>query len=211
MKRKVNYLILLLPILFLSSCGDKDEVILQDDQSNNNGSIVCVAGDDDCWWEQSEKTLDKSFCQYLSNVSKEAKCFAYVQRLSYEKESSFDKCANLKEIDDQDLCYMNILSIKDESFCDSVQQKQLCQDYYAWQKAQKIEDCDIIKREDWQRECLAIFGDTAAHYAGLDLDNDGLTNEKEAELGTNAKKADTDNDGYTDGEEVAAGTDPLKK
>lgn len=211
MKTKGKYFILLLPILFLSACGAKEEVSLTDENLNGNGSIVCVAGDDDCWWEQSEKTLDKSFCQYLSSVSKEAKCFAYIQRLSYENEMSFDKCANLKELDDQDLCYMNILSVNDETFCDSIQQKQLCQDYYAWQKAQKIEDCDIIKRKDWQRECLATFGDTAAHYAGMDLDNDGLSNEKEAELGTDSKKADTDGDGYTDGEEMEAGTDPLKK
>jgi hypothetical protein len=42
-----------------------------------------------------------------------------------------------------------------------------------------------------------------------DDDNDGLTNAKEAEIGTNPNKADTDGDKFNDGVEVDAGTDPL--
>jgi len=42
-----------------------------------------------------------------------------------------------------------------------------------------------------------------------DDDNDGLTNAKEAEIGTNPNDPDTDNDNYDDGVEVDAGTDPL--
>jgi len=43
----------------------------------------------------------------------------------------------------------------------------------------------------------------------LDADGDGLTNEREAELGTDPNDADTDNDGVGDGVEVATGRDPL--
>lgn len=42
-----------------------------------------------------------------------------------------------------------------------------------------------------------------------DLDGDGLTNEREAELGTDRLLADTDGDGVNDGSEVDADTDPL--
>lgn len=206
------YLILLLSPFLLAACGTAEPAADENTTiTEKPGSVVCVAGDDDCWWEQSEKTLDKSFCQYLSSTSKEEKCFSYIQRLAYEKENLFDKCGNLKDLTEQDLCYMNILEANGNAFCDEVQQKQLCKDYFAWQAAQKMEDCDIINRKDWQRECLSTFGDTAAHYAGLDLDNDGLSNEKEAQYGTDPKKADTDGDGYSDGEEVEAGFDPLKK
>jgi hypothetical protein len=42
-----------------------------------------------------------------------------------------------------------------------------------------------------------------------DLDGDGLTNEREEELGTDPLRADTDGDGVEDGAEISAGTDPL--
>ena len=42
-----------------------------------------------------------------------------------------------------------------------------------------------------------------------DLDGDGLTNEREDELGTDPENPDTDGDGVGDGDEDAAGTDPL--
>jgi hypothetical protein len=41
-----------------------------------------------------------------------------------------------------------------------------------------------------------------------DLDEDGLTNIEESNLGTRLDVADTDNDGVNDGDEVGAGTDP---
>ncbi|HEV3409466.1 MAG TPA: thrombospondin type 3 repeat-containing protein, partial [Chthoniobacterales bacterium] len=42
-----------------------------------------------------------------------------------------------------------------------------------------------------------------------DFDNDGLTNDEEEALGTDAKNPDTDGDGFFDGAEVRLGTDPL--
>ncbi|MGH8193748.1 MAG: Calx-beta domain-containing protein [Woeseiaceae bacterium] len=42
-----------------------------------------------------------------------------------------------------------------------------------------------------------------------DPDGDGLTNEREEEIGTDPQVADTDSDGVNDGDEDAAGTDPL--
>lgn len=44
---------------------------------------------------------------------------------------------------------------------------------------------------------------------GGDLDNDGLSNEREDELGTDPENPDTDGDGVLDGAEDEAGTDPL--
>lgn len=38
-----------------------------------------------------------------------------------------------------------------------------------------------------------------------DIDNDGLKNLKEYQIGTMANKSDTDNDGLTDGEELSGG------
>ncbi|MDP6858183.1 MAG: hypothetical protein QF426_00030, partial [Verrucomicrobiales bacterium] len=44
--------------------------------------------------------------------------------------------------------------------------------------------------------------------AGLDQDDDGLTNLQEVDLGSDLEEQDTDNDGIIDGEEVAAKTSP---
>jgi hypothetical protein len=57
-------------------------------------------------------------------------------------------------------------------------------------------------------------GDAGPPAAGppsgpVDSDGDGLTDEEEAELGTDPINPDTDGDGLTDGEEVERGTDPL--
>ncbi len=43
----------------------------------------------------------------------------------------------------------------------------------------------------------------------VDSDNDGLTDEREKELGTDPKDRDTDDDGFSDSEEVKRGFDPL--
>ena len=43
----------------------------------------------------------------------------------------------------------------------------------------------------------------------LDNDNDGLTNIKEYQHGTEPNNPDTDGDGYSDGYEVLHNTDPL--
>jgi hypothetical protein len=45
----------------------------------------------------------------------------------------------------------------------------------------------------------------------VDSDGDGLTNDEEAELGTDPNDDDTDNDNLDDGDEVAAGTNPLHR
>ena len=46
-------------------------------------------------------------------------------------------------------------------------------------------------------------------WKAADCDNDGLTNQREKDLGTDPLKADTDGDGVPDGVEVTDGTDPL--
>lgn len=45
--------------------------------------------------------------------------------------------------------------------------------------------------------------------SGTDSDNDGLSNAKEAVVGTNPNQADSDGDGMNDGDEAAYGTNPL--
>lgn len=69
--------------------------------------------------------------------------------------------------------------------------------------------------------CLLLVGSTAIQYGcssaekavqeqPVDTDNDGLTDDQEADIGTDPTVADTDGDGLTDGEEVNKyGTDPL--
>lgn len=42
-----------------------------------------------------------------------------------------------------------------------------------------------------------------------DSDGDGLSDDEEAELGTDPDSADSDGDGFDDGDEVGRGTDPL--
>lgn len=45
----------------------------------------------------------------------------------------------------------------------------------------------------------------------MDADNDGISDDIEARLGTDPKKPDTDGDGYSDLEEILAGYDPLRE
>lgn len=54
-------------------------------------------------------------------------------------------------------------------------------------------------------------GLVAAHqdYPVGDSDGDGLSDEEEADLGTDPNNPDTDGDGVTDGAEVDCGSDPL--
>lgn len=47
--------------------------------------------------------------------------------------------------------------------------------------------------------------------ASLDSDGDGLTDEKEYDIGSSSSSSDTDGDGYSDAAEVAAGTDPTNR
>ncbi|MEO7678364.1 MAG: Ig-like domain-containing protein, partial [Verrucomicrobiota bacterium] len=56
---------------------------------------------------------------------------------------------------------------------------------------------------------LANGLDPFVNDAALDLDNDGLTNFREFQIGTVPNRRDTDADGLDDGAEVALGTDPL--
>ena len=52
------------------------------------------------------------------------------------------------------------------------------------------------------------FGNTGV-VPGADADNDGLTNLREYQLGTNPRRADTDSDGLPDGWEDQFGSNPL--
>ncbi len=56
----------------------------------------------------------------------------------------------------------------------------------------------------------AVSGTTVlAVQTDVDTDGDGLTDAREAELGTDPTLVDTDGDGISDGDEVFLGTDPL--
>ena len=61
--------------------------------------------------------------------------------------------------------------------------------------------------DDWETQNGLNPFDSAD--AAKDLDNDGLTNLREYNLGTNPQARDTDGDGVSDGLEVTTGTDPL--
>jgi hypothetical protein len=52
------------------------------------------------------------------------------------------------------------------------------------------------------------IGATTTTWSPTDADGDGLTNEEEAEIGSDPNDPDTDGDGLIDGEEVFLGTDP---
>jgi hypothetical protein len=50
---------------------------------------------------------------------------------------------------------------------------------------------------------------TTTTFSPADTDGDGLTNDEEAEIGSDPNDPDTDGDGLIDGEEVFLGTDPI--
>ncbi|WP_209404581.1 Ig-like domain-containing protein [Pseudozobellia sp. WGM2] len=62
-----------------------------------------------------------------------------------------------------------------------------------------------IDNTDPLDDCSSIDG---TPLTTSDCDSDGLTNQEEADLGTDPNNADSDDDGLNDGEEVGIGTDP---
>lgn len=58
-------------------------------------------------------------------------------------------------------------------------------------------------------EHIANLTATAVALNTSDFDADGISNEREAQLGTDPNNADSDEDGVDDGRELDAGTDPL--
>ncbi len=69
----------------------------------------------------------------------------------------------------------------------------------------------VIRDGDGQdsREALVTITVGSGGSNSSDSDGDGLSDDQEAELGTNPNNADTDGDGLSDADEVERGTDPL--
>jgi hypothetical protein len=210
MKFKYFIPIILVSMFFTTACfnNEEKENIVEKDSIEN---LACSVDDNVCWWKLIKQEADSSLCQYLFSSVDQEKCFSYCSRIEYEEADKFDDCALLKVELDQSLCQINILENKEEGFCENLRGMQLCKDIFIWQNANNIKNCEPIIDETLKRECLGAFGDSQAKYDIMDLDNDGLTNLQETEIGTDPKRADTDGDGFNDGIEVDGGFDPLEK
>jgi lipoprotein-anchoring transpeptidase ErfK/SrfK len=57
---------------------------------------------------------------------------------------------------------------------------------------------------------VLFFFAVPVRAASMDTDNDGVSDEIETQIGTDANNRDTDGDGFVDGVEVATGYNPLK-
>ena len=72
----------------------------------------------------------------------------------------------------------------------------------------------VLAFASFAQEPLVVEKDTDGDLTGdrsdADDDNDGLSDSKEKEYGTNPLTADSDGDGISDKKEISGGTDPLK-
>ncbi len=121
----------------------------------------------------------------------------------------FAECGKMSDALQKETCYLNILNEQTTEFCGQVEDTVLCNEFFVWQSAINASDCAQITNSLWQARCFESFPDTQKVFNEADFDQDGLSNQREQELGTDFRKADTDGDGYSDYDEVQAGYDPL--
>ncbi|MCK5084031.1 MAG: hypothetical protein KAQ64_00040 [Candidatus Pacebacteria bacterium] len=172
------------------------------DSSYYNVENINVIADEDAYliWAELASTTDK-WCVDSSGVSKSV----YGDIEGTKCDSAEESKGELKNYDD--LVEKDLSEMK-EKFDLSFEMNLLLSDFNKPANIVKPEEA-----EDLMKIMEEAFGGFMGNMMsgannGLDLDNDGLSDEMEEIYGTDKNNPDTDGDGYKDGEEVKNGYDP---
>jgi hypothetical protein len=204
-------------------------------EASETGSIaVCSMLEgtafDNCIFELSNIKSDYLLCETIVDQGLKDVCQGMLLTELAEGNEDFGLCTHINDEEWQSICWERVEDeIVDAGLCDEYSlDPELCKEYLVMDEAQATADvdkCYQITDMDLKSQCIDGINST-------DYDNDGLTREDEASLGTSDDlvdtdgdglndhdelykyhtdplNSDTDGDGYGDGIEVAGGYDPL--
>lgn len=122
-----------------------------------------------------------------------------------------NECAGIETKEYSNLCFMISFEAKYGGDCNKVpaDYRQYCIDRKTTAEAEKIEDCDAVKDQNYKDYCLKVAKLGLAEARTVDSDSDGIADGNELFMKTDPAKPDTDGDGINDGAEwMITGTDP---
>lgn len=181
------------------------------------GEVVELCGEitdertrDQCVLEVALRRGDERLCVRASE-SVAAYCVGVFQSERAKREGDMELCLAVSDAIQRESCFAAIIATKDRAFCETLpeglHERCIVTMIYrdaAGNPALCNELADPAERETCVRD---VASESAVPTA--DSDNDGLSDDEEAQRGTNSEKADTDGDGLSDGEEVTRWqTDP---
>lgn len=165
---------------------------------------------DGCYSAIAGEMSDEKICQGIHRIKARDECVGAVIFTRAIKGTDTALCATIVSESWKDGCFNRIFELRGAlDYCDTVgERKTRCVEIVSYRDAIRVGNpklCSKIEDKETMLDCEEVAIGSAAL---MDSDNDGLTNEQEAQLGTDPRNPDTDGDGFKDGDEVKAGYNP---
>lgn len=195
------------------------QVVMDEAVSTGVVSLCDALTDDDlvtCVNRVAAEHLNKEMCRSLSGDDRNV-CEDDVTARLAKQGKDIRLCDGVQDESARDTCKEVVESYivaegscrehgVDPSLCESTQIVREAVD------SMDLSKCDIFVSGDEYDGCrmavLEVIEEVEDDNPSIDTDGDGLTDEAEAEYGTDINNPDTDGDGYLDGEEVQNGFNP---